>query len=285
MDVEPGRPPAPPKDAATVVLLRERTGEGFEVFMVRRHTRSGFMGGAYVFPGGKLDPADGDEPVLRLVDGRTPEEAARALDEPADPRKALGLYIAALRETFEEAGVLLADVSADADLAAARRRLVEGLPFAEVMAGMGARLRVDRLLPWARWVTPTVEPRRYDTRFFLAVAPPEQTAEHDRHETTAAAWMTPGEALERERAAEIQLPPPTLRSLELLGRSPDLTSVLREPAQRTPPFVDPVFLDEGGTWVLALPGDPRHPNPKRAIAGPTRFTMHRGRWLSGDPVP
>ncbi len=284
LQIDPGRPPTPPKDAATVMLLRERAGGGFEIFMVRRHTKSGFMGGAYVFPGGKLDADDSSDAVLDRVEGRTPLEAAQALGEGDDPRRAAGLFVAAVRETFEEAGVLLADTEAGADLAAARRRLEEGAPFGDVLAALSARLRLDRVVPWARWVTPAVEPRRYDTRFFLAVAPAEQEAAHDRRETTEAAWMAPTEALERECRGEIQLPPPTLRNLELLRELESVDSVLRLAAGRTPPYVDPVFLDAGGVWVLALPGDPGHPTRERAVEGPTRFTLRDGRWISGDLV-
>lgn len=250
--------------------------------MVKRHTRSGFMGGSYVFPGGKLDEADADPRLLAHVAGRTPAQAADALGEPEDPTRAVALYVAAVRETFEEAGVLLADVPADAPLADMRRRLLEGAPFPSLVEELDARLRLDRVTPWARWVTPAVEPRRYDTRFFVAVAPPEQEAHHDRRETTEAAWLTPSDALERERRGAIQLPPPTMRSLEQLSAHASVEAVLDEAWSRRPPFVDPVFLDRNGTWILALPGDPDHPTRERAVPGPTRFTLTDGRWHSGE---
>ena len=281
MDIEPGREPAPTKDAATIMLLRDRDGEGFEVFMVRRHAKSGFMGGAFVFPGGKLDEADSNEALLSRCVGRTREDAARALGELDDSARAIGLYVAAVRETFEEAGVLLADFDESVDLDHARQRIAAGEPFASWLAEHDVRLRLDRIVPWARWVTPVVEPRRYDTRFFVAVAPSGQVAAHDRHETVDAAWMTPREALERERRGEIQLPPPTMRNLELLEAHGSSRDVI-EQAQATapPPYVDPVFIDDAGTWILALPGDPLHHAGAPVIPGATRFVLTEGRWWS-----
>lgn len=284
LDIDPKRTPVVPKDAATVVLLRASSHGPFEVFMVRRHGKSGFMGGAYVFPGGKLDAEDADPRLVARCVGRTPDEAASVLGEPDDPDGAVALYVAALRETFEEGGVLLAEgVPAGADLAAARRRLHDGAPFAEVLEELDVRLRLDRMHPWARWVTPAVEHRRYDARFFVAVAPPEQEAGHDRHETTEAAWMTPAVALDRGRRAEIQLPPPTIRTLEELASHASVDEVLGAADARRPPFVDPVFVDRSGTFVLALPGDPDHPTAERAVPGPTYFVLADGRWWSGEP--
>jgi 8-oxo-dGTP pyrophosphatase MutT (NUDIX family) len=284
VDVEPGREPAPTKDAATIMLLRDCDDGGLEVFMVRRHAKSGFMGGAFVFPGGKLDEADMDEAALSRCVGRTREDAVRALGEANDAARAIGLYVAAVRETFEEAGVLLADLDESVDLEDARQRIASGEPFSTWLAARDVRLRLDMLEPWARWVTPSVEPRRYDTRFFVAVAPSGQVAAHDRHETVDAAWMTPREALERERNGEIQLPPPTQRNLELLGAHGSTREVIAAArAASHPPYVDPVFVDDAGTWILALPGDPLHPSPARAIEGPTRFVLAEGRWWARSP--
>ena len=285
VDVDPDRAPAPPKHAATVMLLRDRDAGGFEVFMVRRHAQSGFMGGAYVFPGGKLDLEDSEPRILARCSGRTPADAAVALAEPDDERRAAGLFVAAVRETFEEAGILLADFARDVTLVTARERLAKEGSFVALLESLDARLRLDRVVPWARWLTPAVEPRRYDTRFFVAVAPPDQEAAHDQDETTEAAWWAPAEALAREAAGEIQLPPPTLRNLELLCAQASAEAVVCAATAGPPPYVDPVFLDRDGAWVLALPGDPDHPTPERAIDGPTRFVLARGRWWSGEPSP
>jgi 8-oxo-dGTP pyrophosphatase MutT (NUDIX family) len=282
LKIEPGREPAVPRHAATVVLLRD-TSDGFEVFMVRRHQKSGFMGGAFVFPGGKLDDADRDPRVLARLEGRTLAEAAEALGEPDDDARAAALFVAAIRETFEEAGVLLARTREDADLAAARADLQAGAPLADVLEQVDAGLWLDRLVPWTRWVTPAVEPRRYDARFFLAIAPRGQRAAHDERETTAAAWLTPRDALERGRRGEIQLPPPTLRTLEMLAAFERTRDVVADAASRPPPLIDPVFRDEDGRWVLALPGDVGHPDAEARVPGPTRFVLADGRWWSGEP--
>jgi 8-oxo-dGTP pyrophosphatase MutT (NUDIX family) len=277
LDIDPERPAAPPKDAATVLVLRP-ADEGFVVFMVRRHQKSGFMGGAYVFPGGKLDDADVALPAQpSTLDAAG---AARALGEAEHPERALGLFVAAVRETFEEAGVLLADVEDASAIPGARARLLAGEPFAALIRELDARLRLDRLVPWTRWVTPAVEPRRYDTRFFLAVAPAGQDAAHDAHETTEAAWLRPEEALEHADRGEIALPPPTMRSLEMLAPFSSIDAVLEDARSRTPPLVEPVFVDDAGTWTLLLPGDPDHPVRERRIPGPTRFVLADGRWWS-----
>ncbi len=284
LEIEPDREPAAPRDAATVVVLREEDEE-FSVFMVKRHKNSAFMGGAYVFPGGKLDAEDSAPEILERTSGLSEQDAARALGEPADPQRAVGLYVAAVRETFEEAGVLLAE---DVDIAAldkARATLEGGAPFARVIEGLGAVLDLTRLTPWTRWVTPVVEPRRYDARFFLARAPEGQLAAHDQRETTESAWLRPSEALARESRGEIQLPPPTMRSLEMLALFTDIDEVIREASERTPPVVEPVFSDEGGKWSLLLPGAPGHPVPEQRIPGPTRFVLSNGRWWSGEPTP
>lgn len=278
-----GAPPREPRDAATVLLLRDAPGGGFEVFMVRRHEKSGFMGGAHVFPGGKLDVADCDERILARVVGREAASAVAALGEAIDPQRALGLFVAAVRETFEEAGVLLADTPPGVDLGEARRRLDAGEPFAAVVESIDAKLRLDRLVPHSRWITPEVEPRRFDTRFFVAHAPPDQTATYDERETTEAEWLAPSVALERERASEILLPPPTMRTLELLSALGSARDVIADAERRAPPLVRPVFRDDDGTWMLVLPGDPEHPERTAVVAGPTRFVLVNGRFWSGDP--
>lgn len=286
IEIDPDKSaPATPKDAATVVILRDEPAPrtGFSVFMVRRHTKSAFMGGAYVFPGGKLDDADRAETMIARTTGLDASEAARRLGEPDDPARAIGLYIAAVRETFEEAGILLASgVTADA-AARARKALAEDADFGRAVDAVGSLIDLDLLTPWTRWVTPVVEPRRYDTRFFLTHAPEGQAGAHDETETTESAWLAPSEALAMEARGEIQLPPPTLRSLEMLAAFDTIDAVQSDARSRPPPLVEPVFLDEDGTWVLTLPGDAAHPVKEPRIPGPTRFVLANGRWWSGPP--
>jgi 8-oxo-dGTP pyrophosphatase MutT (NUDIX family) len=269
---------ASPRDASTVVLLRDAR-DGVEVFMVRRHRNSGFMGDAFVFPGGKLDDGDSAPRVLARSRGKTEDEAVRALGEPDLGARALGLFVAAIRETFEEAGVLLGTGSKDR-IAQARRDLLAKRPFADVIEEHDLGLSLDRLVPWARWVTPVVEPRRYDARFFLATCPDDQEPAHDDHETTEARWVAPSEALELSKKGEILLPPPTIRSLEILAVHPSTEAILSDAASRTPPLVEPRLVQEEGTIALVLPGHPDHPIQERRIEGPTKFVLEHGRWWS-----
>ena len=280
-ELDPNRPVVESRDAATVVLLRDEA-QGFSVFMVRRHAKSGFMAGAYVFPGGTLDEADRDPRLLARTSGRTAAEAARALGED-DEGRALGLHVAALRETFEEAGVLLAEALDGLELAPFRERLHGGEPFLTILDELGVSLRADALTPWARWVTPTVERRRYDARFFIARAPESQEAAHDRIEVTAGEWLTPSGALARWEGGEIQLPPPTLRTLEQLRAYATIDAVIADARTRTPKVVMPVFQQIGEVVALTLPGDPEHPETERAIEGPTRFVLVDGVFRSMDP--
>lgn len=280
LDFDSSRTAVPPKDAASVVLLRDRDGGGFEVFFVKRSAGSKFMGGAYVFPGGKVDATDRDTSGVRTR-GRTVDEAAKALGEPDNAEAAVGFFFAALRETFEEAGVLLADgVDAEA-LPDLRKKLLAGATFKSVLHEANATLCLDALVPLSRWVTPTAESRRFDARFFMARAPNDQVATHDDYETTESAWLTPNEALRRAERLEISLPPPTLRTLELIADLNSVDEALATCSVAGVPYVCPIFKDDNGTPTLLLPGDAEHPQRQPAIGGATRFVMEpSGRWIS-----
>ena len=278
LDIDPLREGAVPVPAATVILLRD-SAVGVEVFLVQRQHRIQFMGGATVFPGGKLDPGDGAPEVRARVTGRMAEQAAQALGED-DPDLALALHVAALRETLEESGVLLGHATGDAD--ALRARLHEkGAVLGPLLAEFGVTLDAGALVPLSRWVTPAVEKRRFDARFFLAAVPAGTQAAHDTHESIAGAWLTPHDALARHARAEIDLPPPTLRTLELLAPFARAEDALADAAGWPPPLVRPVFRDLAGQWILALPGDPEHPEPDPVLGGPTRFSARDARWFSG----
>lgn len=280
LDFDSSRAAVPPKDAATVVLMRDRDEGGFEVFFVKRSAGSKFMGGAYVFPGGKVDATDSDVSGLRVV-GRTPAGAAEALAESSNADAAIGFFIAALRETFEEAGVLLASIDNVDVLPELRKKLLAGATFASVVNEANATLRVDALVPLSRWVTPTAESRRFDARFFMARAPNNQVAMHDNYETTESAWLTPAEALRRAERLEILLPPPTLRTLELIRNLKSVDEAIATCGAGVVPYVCPIFKNDDGVPTLILPGDAEHPEIKRAIGGPTRFVMEpSGRWIS-----
>src|SRR5690606_16997026 len=205
-DVLAGRAPVvPARDAATVVLLRD---DPLETFLLRRKQTLAFTTGAYGFPGGAVDPRDADHAIAWA--GPSPAEWAEVLR--TDERTARGLVCAAVRETFEESGVLLAgpdtgsvvaDTSGD-DWEADRRALVDRtLSFAEFLERRRLVLRSDLLKAWAHWITPEVEPRRYDTRFFVAALPAGQRTRDVGGESDGVVWMEPKTALARAAAGEM----------------------------------------------------------------------------------
>jgi 8-oxo-dGTP pyrophosphatase MutT (NUDIX family) len=259
--------------AATVVLLRD-TEPGVEVFLVQRHGSLGFMGGMHVFPGGKVSASDTRaelEPYAHDV--ACIDRHAWGAD--VDRDQAFARAVAGLRETFEEAGVLLCAPALGPDAAVARARLLAGAPFCEVLSALQVQLQLGALQPLSRWITPESEPVRFDTSFYVARAPDDQVAEHDRGESIAALWVSPGDALARADAGAIRLAPPTARTLETLADAASVEAAIRVAAQRPPPLVMPVIRTVGDELVIYYPGDPEHPVNERAFAGPTRHTMRR----------
>ena len=217
-DLEAGRiAPATPRDAATVMLLRPAVG-GVEVLMLRRVAAMKFAPGAYVFPGGSVDP--GDYAAEVGWHGPDPAEFGDRLGAPAEMARAL--VCAAVRETFEEAGVLLAGAPGGGPVAdpsgpsweADRTALTAGqLTLAELLSRRGLVLRADLLVPWARWITPEGEPRRFDARFFAAALPAGQLATGHAAESDRIAWLRPADAIESARAGQISMLPPTATTL------------------------------------------------------------------------
>ncbi len=280
LDIDPLREGTPPTPAATVVLLRDGYA-GLEVFLVQRHHRTQFRGGPTVFPGGKLDPADATPSLLARIEGLTEEGAIERLGEGGSGPLALALHVAAIRETFEESGVLLARSDRALDLDRMRTELEKPDTFVQLVEENDLHLFGEALVPLSRWITPAVEKRRFDARFFLAVVPPDTRAAHDEKETIAGAWLTPTDAIALHMSASIDLPPPTLRTLELLLPFATADEAARSARAARPPLVRPVFRDLAGQWVLALPGDPEHPEPAPVLSGPTRFSARDARWFSG----
>lgn len=264
------------QDASTVIVLRE-ADDGLETFMVCRHHRSGFMGGAHVFPGGKVDETDLDPGWGARVE-RPAEEIAERLGE-ADAVTARGLLLAAVRETFEEAGVLLARTASGADLPTIRARLREGASFLGLADEIDLKIDPMTLTPYARWVTPEIESRRFDTRFYVAVLPEGQGASHDGTETTSAVWLRPADAIDDMHTGRIKLAPPTVRTLKWLAEFEDAESVIAAALSRKPPLVRPRVVARDGGWFLALPGDPEHPESNRVLPGATRMVLADGAWL------
>ena len=251
--------PAVPRDAATVILLRQAAA-GVEAFLLRRTAELEFAPGAYVFPGGSVDARDADSGVGWAGPG--PADFAALLDVPPD--RARALVCAAVRETFEESGVLLAGLSHDdlvrdsAALAADRHALLAGsMSLSEVLDRRGLVLRTDLLTPWARWITPEASPRRFDTWFFAAALPPGQAAtaapegHADPGESESGAWLRPGSALEAARAGQMTLLPPTAVTLGELAGHPDLPAILARRQVITPRL--PKVIVEDGQVRLAMP--------------------------------
>jgi 8-oxo-dGTP pyrophosphatase MutT (NUDIX family) len=200
-----------------------------------------------------------------------PELAARA---------AAGVFVAAIREVFEETGLLFANV-APAEARAAWAALRQGRGFDEVLAPLDPTLAASGLLPWSRWVTPTLSSvvrRRFDTRFFVAAVPPGQEPGHDEHEATESVWLPPREALRQYWEGRMELAPPQIMSLAHLSRHAGVASVLAAARARKPPCIRPQPTDVDGMRVLCYPGDPWHPEREQALPGPTRLCWRNQRF-------
>lgn len=275
----------PPVAAATVVLLRDGP-QGLQVLLVKRHSQSNVLGGAFVFPGGKLDPLDSQVQADDL--DQSPAALQQALaEEGLGTATACGLYVAALRETFEECDLLLhGNVAGLSDStrvrAQVRERLAGGMSFFQAMTQAGLRpLPTRQLQPWSRWITPrrpSMMDRRFDARFFVAVAPADQQAHHDAHEITEALWLQPNEAMRRYWDGELTLAPVQLLTLMQVGRYPSAAQVMQAGRSRAPMQVLPEPHDIDGQRVLCYPGDPGHPVRQPAWEGPTRMTFRNGRF-------
>jgi 8-oxo-dGTP pyrophosphatase MutT (NUDIX family) len=277
---------ANPRPAATVVVLRDGAS-GPEVFMVRRHADTAFMGGAHVFPGGRVDKADrdGDE---SWCDGIA--HAARQLpDLPA--WEAVAYHVAAARELFEEAGVLLARNAkgefVSLTSASDQARFKRDRPTAHggnttirtVIEREGLRLALDTLVLFAHWVTPPIDSRQFDTRFFMTRVPPDQTPAHDDTETTHSIWTTPADAIAQSQRGEIVLPPPTWSTIRELEPFATVDEALGWARRRRVVSRKPLLLEQDGMRMLIAPGDPLHPDPAGdEPLAETRFVFVEGGW-------
>lgn len=278
LSFDPPAEPAPIRDAATVIVLRDGAA-GPEALLLQRHARSGFAADAWVFPGGVLDSED------RALDprrwrGLDLESLAPRFNATAD--RVLGLHVAAVRETFEESGLLLAThrdgrpVDAAAlEVTAMRTRLADrGDPAgaAEFNAWLADRdlvLELGRLTYWARWITPVWERRRYDTRFFLARAPEGQVAAFDDVEVTGQHWITPRAALDKARDGELHMIYPTIKNLEdvagACGEAGSIDEAFSCAAERDIVTVLPHFeRTADGGFRVSHPGDPEYPAERYA---------------------
>jgi 8-oxo-dGTP pyrophosphatase MutT (NUDIX family) len=293
--------PAVPRAAATVILLREGR-DGVEVLAIRRHEKLAFMGGMWVFPGGSVCAADASAAALARIPGPSQAGCARLATlngEPVDLRQCLALSVAACRETFEETGVLLAsDASGNpcGDELTARlqeqRRAIASQPelFAELLRAENLFLRVERLVYWAHWITPSIVPRRFDTRFYLAPVPSTQLAVIDSTETVDHAWMSPAALVAAASAGDMPVSHPTLYNLMELDGSlqqhGSLQRLLAAEATRSVVGILPKMVHEEQP-AMVLPWDPFYRNflgesvpahleyPARLRALPSRMLAKR----------
>src|SRR5712671_967998 len=243
------------RPASTILLLRDAVGtDEIEVFMMVRHYEIDFNSGALVFPGGSVDK--GDQKIIARAELYSGGEGLDAA--------ALSFRIAAIRETFEESGILLArprgskalvDAKRASEIEAAHRAaLCEGkTTFLKVLTDNRLLLALDELVPYAHWITPEGMPQRFDTWFFLAAAPPEQVGAHDGKESTDSIWVSPREALAGGESGRFKLPFPTTRNLIKLGKHRTVKAALDDAKGKPVVTVMPVMTKENGGRQLRIP--------------------------------
>jgi 8-oxo-dGTP pyrophosphatase MutT (NUDIX family) len=259
-------PPSPLPPAATLILVRQHAGE-LQTYLLRRSPNSRFMPGLFVFPGGLVEPADGDE---RFWTGRvdvSPSALGTRLGRDLERSLALRHAVAAIRETFEEAGVLFASTAGSGSAALKRaeeRRRLERFPpdwLRQRVEAEGWILTLSALWPWAHWITPVGMPRRFDTRFFMAALPGGQNGRPDLHETTEGIWIGARQALAQNMDGRTPLSPPTLVTLHELAGYASLEHLEQGLPHRgwgEPIFPRLVSLGKGRGAIIIEPWDPMY---------------------------
>jgi 8-oxo-dGTP pyrophosphatase MutT (NUDIX family) len=238
------------RPASTILLLRDSAANEIEVFMMVRHHEIEFSSGALVFPGGSVDAGDRD--IIARPELHSGGEGGDAAE--------LSFKIAAIRETFEESGIPrgsggLVDARRAASIAAEHRVALSErkTTFLDVLADSGMVLALDALVPYARWITPEGMPKRFDTWFFLAAAPPEQLGTHDGRESTDSLWLSPREAVAGGESGRFKLPFPTTRNLIKLGKQPNVRAALDDARGKPVVAVMPVMTKLNGGRQLRIP--------------------------------
>jgi 8-oxo-dGTP pyrophosphatase MutT (NUDIX family) len=259
-----------PKPAATLVLVSSETLADPQVFMLKRQSQSGFWAGVHVFPGGVVEEED-----LILAGELLPHFASHPLlDGCKNQRQSLSFFIAAIRETAEESGFLLAqDQNGQYPAASTTKALVDeiqaGKNFNALLKAHQLWPHIQALKPISWWITPTVEKRRYDTRFFLATLPAGQSAQISNQESSAGYLINAQQALRDYRDEKITLLPPTIATLEQLAQMTPMSGL---PIQA----ICPELIQDTGKLILALPGDPLHSQSIPALPARTRFEIKTG---------
>jgi 8-oxo-dGTP pyrophosphatase MutT (NUDIX family) len=258
--------PVPVLPAATVMLVRDGS-DGLEVCLLQRNLKSAWIGGLHLFPGGGVDPADGAESVEASCAGLTDAEASRRLHVTSG---GLAFWVAAVREAFEEAGLLLArtadgeplrleDDEIVARFADHRRAVDQGTRrLVDICAEEHLRLDLAEMHYVAHWITPPGEARRYDTRFFLAAAPAGQQPIHDDREVISAEWIRPADALAQQGAGTFFMMPPTVACLRSIAETTDVREAVAAAAalDEIQTVAPRLLTDEGGQVTVVRPGDP-----------------------------
>jgi len=256
-------PPVVPVPAASLVLLRDRAGGGVETLLIQRHHGSRFAPGDFVFPGGKIEVDDTPPDAEAWCTGLEGATAASTLGL-EDPGPALGYWIGAVREAFEEVGILLAYGAGGQPAALERARLLDHRracqrdhrAFWELLRREGLKLATDQLVYFAHWITPEERPLRYDTRFFAAPMPAAQDAEADEHEIIGVRWLTPADALQARARGDISLRLPTMKNLAFFDGAGSTAEALdRLGGLRVAPIRPRMVTDDGKPRTL-LPGEP-----------------------------
>jgi 8-oxo-dGTP pyrophosphatase MutT (NUDIX family) len=265
--------PVTPVPAATVILLRDGPLSP-QVLMIKRHARSEFLPDMYVFPGGRVDFQDSN--LSDRIEGLT-QRSAEALLTTVEPEHALAYVVAAIRETFEESGILLArrmgeqalvDAEHTQALSPHRLAIQQGdTPFRELIERENLVLAADCLAAHGHWITPEMAARRFDTFFFAALAPPGQIATHDGVETTNHVWIRPEDALEEAERGERQIIFPTRCTLETLVGFENAEQALGGCRGRPLMPVMPVLVEQDGERVLAIPEEAGYPTCWQRVGG------------------
>jgi len=292
------------KKATTVILLRECDPDGFEVFLLKRHEKSSFMGGNFVYPGGRVDREDGSLELCSHSRGTTFEDAHRILGRTLSSEESFAHWIAGIREIFEESGILLAyDLEGNPvrfkneeekqSFLYYRDSLQKGrITICKIAKESNILLALDQLHYYAHWITPEARSERFDTRFFLARHPEGQEASCDRKETMEGIWLSPKRALEENLNRKIALSPPTLKTLEEFSRFvtieevfdslkekdirpilPILTKISNEPTILLPEDREYEIFQRG-----EIPSSINHGKPSRPNDNTTRLILREGIW-------
>jgi 8-oxo-dGTP pyrophosphatase MutT (NUDIX family) len=295
---------ATPKKATTVILLRECDPEGFEVFLLKRHEKSSFMGGNFVYPGGRVDREDGSLELCSYSRGITFEDAHRIFGRTLSPEESFAHWIAGIRELFEESGILLAydhdgnpfkykneeDRQRFIDY---RDQLQKGkITICQIAKESNILLALDQLHYYAHWITPEARSERFDTLFFLARHPEGQEASYDQKETTEGIWTAPRKALEENSKGKMALSPPTLKTLEDFSRFETVEEVFDSLKEKNIQAILPILTKISNEPTILLPEDQEykifqrgeipvsinHGRPSQLSNNTTRLILREGIW-------